>query len=277
MLIVNGKIVNIEHFPSGEQRINFRIKDNDVYDVTWLYDNDEELITLIYLCKHIKYNGSELATLTMPYIPNSRMDRVYNSKEEVFTLKYFAEIINSLGFKNIWVENAHSNVSLGLLNSVEDLNDLLVHDISSVLDEIKLETKDKIKLFYPDAGAVKRYSKLLSEEYLYGNKTRKWDNGEIQGIEILGGTPDGCNILIIDDICSKGGTFYYAAKQLKEMGAKNIYLYITHCENSIFNGTFGEEHKNLLNTGLIKHVYTTQSIYRGIDNRITVIGEWYDI
>lgn len=276
MLIVNGKIVSVEHFLSGEQRINFKVE-KDAYDVIWLYDNDEELITLIYLCKHIKYNGGELATLIMPYIPNARMDRVYNSQEEVFTLKYFAEIINSLGFKNIWVENAHSNVSLGLLNSVEDLNDLLVHDINTVLDKIKLETKNEIKLFYPDAGAVKRYSKLLSKEYLYGNKTRRWDNGEIQGLEVIGETPDGCDILIIDDICSKGGTFYYAAKQLKEMGAKNIYLYITHCENSIFNGTFGEEHKNLLDTGLIKHVYTTQSIYRGTDNRITVVGGRYNI
>lgn len=276
MLIVNGEIVNAEHFLSGEQRINFRIND-DLYDIEWLYDNDEELITLIYLCKHIKYNGAKLATLIMPYIPNARMDRVYNSKEEVFTLKYFAEIINRLGFKSIWVQNAHSNVSLGLLNNVEDLSYVLKGDVGTILNEIELNNENKVKLFYPDAGAVKRYSKLLSREYLYGNKTRRWDNGEIQGLEVLGGTPDGCDILIIDDICSKGGTFYYAAKQLKEMGAKNIYLYVTHCENSVFNGSFGEEHKNLLDTGLINHIYTTESIYRGNDDRITVIGRRHNI
>lgn len=35
------------------------------------------------------------------------------------------------------------------------------------------------------------------------------------------------NVLIVDDICSRGGTFYHAANALKEAGAKNIYLYVT--------------------------------------------------
>ena len=30
--------------------------------------------------------------------------------------------------------------------------------------------------------------------------------------------------------------FYYSAKRLMELGARNIYLYITHCENSVLDG-----------------------------------------
>ena len=37
------------------------------------------------------------------------------------------------------------------------------------------------------------------------------------------------------------------------MPVKNIYLHITHCENTIFDG-------DLLNGGLIKRIYTTNSI-----------------
>ena len=65
---------------------------------------------------------------------------------------------------------------------------------------------------------------------------------------------EGKNILIVDDICSKGGTFYFSAKKLKELGAKNIYLHITHCENTIFDG-------ELLTSGLIKRIFTTDSIF----------------
>ena len=74
----------------------------------------------------------------------------------------------------------------------------------------------------------------------------------------------GKNILIIDDICSKGGTFYYAAKELKEAGAANIYLYVTHCENTIHEG-------ELLNSDLIKHIYTTDSILTKEHEKITVV------
>ena len=61
--------------------------------------------------------------------------------------------------------------------------------------------------------------------------------------------------LIMDDICSKGGTFLYAAKALKEYGAADIYLYVTHCEKTILQG-------EMINSGLIKKIYTTNSIYR---------------
>ena len=65
---------------------------------------------------------------------------------------------------------------------------------------------------------------------------------------------NGKDVLIIDDICSRGGTFYHSAKALKEAGAKNIYLYVTHCENTILEG-------ELLTSGLIEKVYTTNSIF----------------
>ena len=71
------------------------------------------------------------------------------------------------------------------------------------------------------------------------------------------------DVLIIDDICSRGGTFYHSAKALKEAGAKNIYLYISHCENTILEG-------ELLTSGLIEKVYTTNSIFTKEHEKIEV-------
>lgn len=81
--------------------------------------------------------------------------------------------------------------------------------------------------------------------------------GDVDNIE-------GKNILIVDDICSKGGTFYFSAKKLKELGAKNIYLHITHCENTIFEG-------DILSSGLIAKIYTTNSILTKEHEKIEVI------
>lgn len=57
----------------------------------------------------------------MPYIPHARMDRV-QELEDVFTLKYFCQVINSLHFDKVIVRDAHSNVSLALLDRVIDLS-----------------------------------------------------------------------------------------------------------------------------------------------------------
>ena len=70
------------------------------------------------------------------------------------------------------------------------------------------------------------------------------------------------DILIIDDICSKGGTFKYSAIELKKLGAKNIYLYISHCENVIDIDALKE-------AGITK-VFTTNSIYRGTNDFVEV-------
>ena len=75
---------------------------------------------------------------------------------------------------------------------------------------------------------------------------------------------EGSTVLIVDDICSRGGTFYHSAKALKALGAGEIYLYISHCENSILEG-------EILTSGLIDRVFTTNSILTKEHEKITVM------
>ena len=197
--------------------------------------------------------------LTMPYIPNARMDRV-KAKDEVFTLKWFSDFINLMYFDKIVVHDPHSNVSTALINHVVSVG--AENETAQVLET--LEDKNVI-LCYPDEGAAKRYSSQIGRDYVFCIKHRDWRTGKIERLELT--TPEkvvGQNVLIVDDICSRGGTFTFTAKALKEAGAGEIYLYVTHCENTIFNG-------EILRDGLISHVFTTDSIYRGDHANITVL------
>ena len=118
---------------------------------------------------------------------------------------------------------------------------------------------------YPDEGAAKRYSDLMGREYVFGIKHRDWRTGEIEGLELANRDKvAGRNVLIVDDICSRGGTFTHTAAALKEAGAKEIFLYVSHCENTIFKGS-------VLTDGQITRVFTTNSIYRGEHDNVTVI------
>ena len=261
MIRLNGRVVEQSHFPDGTllMKVNpykgeFKIdRSRSPIIIDWHYENDAELFTLICLKRHLDRLTNPSVVLYMPYIPHARMDRVKNDGD-VFTLKYFCETINSLHFESIHVYDAHSNVSLALLNNVEQLN---INGYIRSTSQFICDERGEYPVFYfPDEGAMKRYSENASgEPYAFGIKKRDWETGQIQGIQIQNEKViQGRDILIVDDICSKGGTFYYSAKALKEAGAKNIYLYITHCENTILTG-------ELLTSGLIERVYTTNSIF----------------
>lgn len=146
----------------------------------------------------------------MPYIPHARMDRV-QELEDVFTLKYFCQVINGLHFDKVIVRDAHSNVALALLDRVIDLT-----PIGEIKEAIKLfehYEKETPVLFFPDEGAMKRYSTpAINLPYAFGIKKRDWSTGKILGLQLMNGElVKDKGVLIVDDICSRGGTFYHAA------------------------------------------------------------------
>ena len=268
MIKVNGKVIAQNQFPDKtlllkiSETILENCDDTGYINIHWLYENDAELFTLICVKRYFDENFYRKAIhLIMPYIPHARMDRVKND-EDVFTLKYFCEIINSLHFTTVEVRDAHSNVSSALLNKVfeEPIEDY-------VRDAINLSGAEA--LFFPDEGAMKRYSEKSSLPYTFGMKKRDWKTGQILGLDIINSENIvGKDVLIVDDICSRGGTFYHSAKALKAAGAKSVSLYVTHLEKTV---TIGD----LPNSGLINHIYTTKSIFP--DEELKTWGNWITV
>lgn len=263
MLTLNGHTVEVDKFPDGtlclKEDIGINFGEYREAQISWYFENNEELVTLIYLVGHLRSHGIWTIHLNMPYIPNARQDRVKNS-EDVFTLKYFAEVINSLSFSSVLVLDPHSSVSEALFNNL--IIETPAHFVKNAIADIG---KRNLTLFYPDEGAMKRYSSLFDYPYAFGIKKRIWETGEIVGLEVEGPTDliQDHKILIVDDICSRGGTFYHSAKKLRELGASEVYLFVSHCENTIFDG-------ELLTSGLIDRVFTTNSILTMRDEKIEV-------
>lgn len=276
MITVNDDIVNIGSFPDGT--ISMKCHPVQSARIVWNYENEREFIALIYLVKHLRSRSYSEIVLYMPYIPNARMDRVKN-RDEIFTLKYFAEILNSLNLDAVVVRDPHSTVSEALINNLRiespdkyiesaitriPIKSYYIDDPMDFISHLKRTYSGM--LFFPDEGAMKRYADMFEIPYTFGVKRRNWRTGKIEGLDVIGDTNSikGKDILIVDDICSKGGTFLRSAKKLKELGANKIYLYVTHCENTILEG-------ELLTSGLIEKVYTTDSIFTKNHEKIEVI------
>ena len=285
MITVNGIEIVRKTFPDGSLCLldldNSLLYPNQNYEIVWLYEGDYEIFMLICIVKHLRskmYNNVSF-NLTMPYVVNSRLDRTH-SDNEVFTLKYFAEIINDLKFNKVLIVDPHSIVSEALIDNVcvfrpHNIIDDAINKMRS-LNEFKRE----LVIYFPDDGAYKRYKDMpcfKNFNCIYGKKERDWETGKILGIEIydkngskLTNELENCDVLMVDDIISYGGTLAYSADKLKEMGATHISAYATHVENSVLDeekGTLLKRYKD----NIIDTVYTTNSIYHGNHPMVEVI------
>ena len=261
MIWVNGREVKQDRFSAGELKIKLWGNGRDTVDLVWHYENDAELFTVACIRE---YYAAHKCILYLPYLPNARQDRVKNP-EDVFTLKTFAHLINSLNFERVYVWDAHSNVGPALIDRCHDVNALVW--IQEAITQLGY-AKNDICLFFPDEGAQKRYGTMFPDyTQAFGIKKRNWETGKIEGYMVVGeeNIKDKC-VLIIDDICSYGNTFTHAAGALITAGAKEVNLYVTHCEDAISKG-------NIFKDERINKVFTTGSLVRSeeTNSKLTIV------
>lgn len=252
MIKLNGTELTFKTFPNGETHVNgeqlYDLRKKDCH-ITFKYENDSDLIKLLFVKKHLDDFGSN-TEINILYMPYSRMDR--KEGYSVFTLKYVSEFINSLNFNKVIVIEPHSNVTLALLNKC-----FAEYPSIELLNQVVKETGFNINedyVFFPDAGAQSRYKNVKGYKSLVGYKERDFQTGQIKKLDLVGNVDKtGFKVIIVDDLCSYGGTFIMSAEKLREVGASEIYLLVGHCEKSIYKG-------KILETDLINKVFTTDSI-----------------
>lgn len=266
MIYVNNKLVKPDLFgdktlkceipetiKKSTLNFNFFGAGSKSYIITWCYDNDSELFLLQCIVDEIRdIEPTAIISLKMPYIPNARQDRKVSNR--FFTLKSFCKIINNMNFEYVSVLDPHSDVSTALLDRVA---------VEFPLKDYYKFNEDVV-FMYPDAGAAKKYKD--DGNAIIGNKHRN-EEGRIDRYELLNFKEGTKNVIIIDDICSYGGTFVEAAKALKARGVEYIMLMVSHCEENIFKGQVFD---------YIDQVYTTDSILDINNMSITVDKDTLD-
>lgn len=224
MLKLNKKEVIFGNFPNGEAYLPVQVLNTRAYNkIIWLYQGDYEFFQLALLQNYL-LSQMQKSVLEVLYLPHSRMDRT--NDDYAVSLFTSANLINSMGFDQVLINEPHSDVSLAVV------------DHSSAFPWCAFNIDKVIKscgttsLFFPDAGAAKRYN--FEKPYAVGHKLRDFKTGTITAFQLTGTVWD--KVLIVDDMCSKGGTFVHSSKLLKECGAKHVYLMVSYCENTVFEG-----------------------------------------
>ena len=230
--------------------------------------NSDDLMKVIMMTDALKHAGANKVSLFMPYVPYARQDRVCNPGES-HSLRVFASLINAQNYHEVGVFDPHSDVTEATINNLVIMNNhrfvLTAIMGNSAWGESPIPFED-FCLVSPDAGALKKISslgKFLTNngapltQIVQADKLRNLKTGEIIKTEVHADNLNGANCVIVDDICDGGRTFTELASALKEKGAGEIALIVSH-------GIFSKGIKNLGPN--IDYVVYSDSFYHGDKN-----------
>jgi ribose-phosphate pyrophosphokinase len=232
-IVINGyeSTAKTSVFPGGEEFVQLpKGLPLEAARIEVLADlrSSNEVMQLLMLTdalrEHYRFDKDVEYVLNLSYLPYARQDRIC-AKGEAFSLRVMANLINSLGYDKVFIDDCHSEVGLALINNV-------VHSTQLQCIVGKPETHNLARkcdvIVAPDAGAAKKAQEIAT---YYGKplvqclKTRVGERIEIQVL----GDIKGKRALVVDDICDGGGTFLALAKAL---GGANrpieLNLYVTH-------------------------------------------------
>lgn len=239
MILLNGQPVPITHFPDNTSQVwklpNELLFDSKEFWIDWRFSHEGEIMHLAQLAHLLSRVTRTPMYLLIRYLPYGRQDKSVQN-HQTFALHTFAGIINSMGFDQIEIIDAHSSVATDLLVNAVSIQST---ELSRIWNEGHYDL-----VCYPDKGANSKYSKEYDYPHVFGNKTRDQLTGHITGYELYGDVY-GKRVLIVDDICDGGATFQILTKDLLANGAKEVALFVTH-------GIFSKGVRTLFDAGIAR-------------------------
>ncbi len=138
-------------------------------------------------------------------------------------------------------------------------------------------TKDDIMFISPDEGAMSRsmyYSSVMGVELGMFYKRRNYSiiidgKNPIEAHEYLGRSVEGKDVIVVDDMISSGDSILDVSEQLKEKGARRVFLFTTF--GLFVSGP--EVFDRAYEKGIFNKVFTTNLIYT---NPEVTSREWYE-
>lgn len=124
---------------------------------------------------------------------------------------------------------------------------------------------DKMLVISPDAGAIDRaiyYADILGSDVGIFNKRRDLSvvvdgHNPIVSHEYIGRDVAGCDVIVVDDMIASGSSILEVAGELKQRGARKIYLICTFALLTKGTERFEKAHQD----GYIDKVYATNLSY----------------
>jgi len=242
-------------FPDGEKRVQVQVPvvDEDVVIIqSTATPAAENYMELFFIADALRRNGAREITVVMPYMGYQRQDHVFRTGEAV-SLQVVISMLEALKINRVIACDLHS------IKIPEFFTIPLTHLSALPLfaETIKKEgwvTLDTV-LVSPDMGGIRRI-KLMSEmlsdmPFVTIVKDRDLATGNIASSGLQGEVTR--RAIIVDDMSSSGKTLVQANNMLREKGAEEVFVFVTH-------SVFSQDAPKLLQDSSIDKVYVTDSV-----------------
>jgi len=219
--------VQIETFPDGEIGLqileNVRGKDVFVIQSPARHPN-HYLMELLIFVDALKRASARSIVAVIPYFAYARQDRKDKGRVPI-TAKLVADLLEKAGVTRVLTMDLHTEQIQGFFNIPVD--NLYARPLFvKMIRELKLKNPIVVS---PDIGSnkmVRKFAEDLKLDLAIVDKRRI--DGRHCEVNALIGDVKGKEVLLVDDICSTGGTLATAARVCKEEGAKTVFAVVTH-------------------------------------------------
>ncbi len=252
---LRSKLVNssIRKFADGEiyVEINENIRGNSIFIIQSVSSPaNDNLMELLLVIDALKRSSAKNITAVIPYFGYARQDRKVVPRTSI-SAKLVSNLITKAGADRIVTVDLHAGQIQGFFDIPVD--NLFATPIFARHIKKKIKSKEIICVA-PDVGGTERaraLGKLLNVGLAIVDKRRP-KPGQSQVMNVIGNVKNK-TCIIVDDIIDSGGTIINAARALKQKGAEDVYVYITH---GVLSGDAVKKIKN----SVIKNLVITDTI-----------------
>ena len=213
----------------------------------------------------------------MPMLYEGRQDK-RAARESLDCAEALQELVN-LGVTNIITFDAHNSSVQNAIpgKGFDDVRTSyqMLKALSKEFPDIKFNPEE-LMIISPDEGGTKRamyYASVLGVDLGMFYKRRNYTvvidgRNPIEAHEFLGNRIDGKDVIIVDDMISSGESAIDVAKELKNRGARRVFMFATF--GLFCNGC--EKFNQAYEDGIITRIFTTNLNYRSEEVRNS---PWY--
>ena len=223
----------IELFPDGEIGVQIQesVRGRDVFIVQTMARNPNfYLMELLILVDAMKRASARSIIAVLPYYGYARQDRRGKAREPI-TAKLVADLLQTAGVTRVLTMDLHTEQIQGFFDIPVDN----LYARSILVETLSKQKMDHCVVVTPDIGSIKMargYAEALKVDLAIVDK-RRVSARQVEMAALIGDVK-GKDVLLVDDMCSTGGTLKTAARVCRQAGAKRIFAAVTH---GLFVGT----------------------------------------
>ena len=221
--------VELKTFANDETYCRYResIRGNDVFIVqTGSPPVDKNLMELLLMIQAAKLASAKRITAVIPWFPYSRQDRKAKPREPISS-RLVADMLQLAGADRMLTMDLHAGQIQGFFNiPVDHMTSLPL--FANHFRDLGL-TGDAVVSVAPDAGRAKhalRFAEMIGAGFAVMHKQRPAH--EVAEVTEVTGRVSGKVAIVGDDVTMTGGTLLAGAKTLKERGATDVWIFVTH-------------------------------------------------